>query len=204
MRFATLLLALLSPCVLASDFRDPVDGRFDVSAYLAENAFGFLPVPIIITEPAVDSGLGGFGLFFHESEEAAEKRKELMLSDEGAASALLPPNVSAVGGVVTGNESWFVGGGHMGFFKEGRIRYLGGGGYGDVDLDFYSVGNTALSRPISINTEAWGVVQTVKFKLGNSRFYFGPTHRYIKAELSPGNSFVEAFPPARHPNWLMR
>ena len=79
-------------------------GRFDVSGYLAENAFGFLPVPMVITEPAVDSGIGAFGLIFHESEEAAQKRKEMMLSDEGGASSLIPPNVSAIGGVVTGNR----------------------------------------------------------------------------------------------------
>lgn len=203
MRPALIIAALLlAPMTFASEFRDPVDGKFDVSEYLAENAFGFLPVPIVITEPAVDSGLGGFGLIFHESEEAAQKRKELMLSEEGSASSLLPPNVSAIGGVVTGNESWFVGGGHMGFFKQGRIRYLGGGGYGDVDLDFYSVGNTELRRPISINTEAYGIIQTLKFKLGDSRFFLGPTHRYIKAELSPGSNFVEAFPPQTPPELI--
>ena len=36
---------------------DPEDGQFDMSNYLA-SAQGFLPVPIIITEPAVGFGLG--------------------------------------------------------------------------------------------------------------------------------------------------
>ena len=39
-------------------FVDPDDGRFDASSFLADNAYGFLPIPIIITEPAVDGGLG--------------------------------------------------------------------------------------------------------------------------------------------------
>ena len=52
-----------------SQFTDMLDGRFDVSNYLSDNAYGFLPVPIIITDPAVDGGLGLAGLFFHESEE---------------------------------------------------------------------------------------------------------------------------------------
>ena len=35
-------------------FRDPVDGRFDTSRWLLDHK-GFLPVPIVITEPAVRS-----------------------------------------------------------------------------------------------------------------------------------------------------
>ena len=140
-----LLVALGLPCLSlaeeekpASPFRDPVDGRIDASQYLSENAFGFLPVPIIITDPAVDGGLGLTGLFFHESEaDAAARREAMQSSDEGAGRHLLPPNVSAVAAAYTGNDSWFVGGGHLGFFKEGRIRYAGGGGYGDVSLDFF-------------------------------------------------------------------
>jgi len=47
-----------------SQFFDMLDGRFDASEYLSENAYGFLPVQIIITDPAVDGGLVMLGLFF--------------------------------------------------------------------------------------------------------------------------------------------
>jgi hypothetical protein len=52
-----------------SQFFDMLDGRFDVPGYLSENAYGFLPVPIIITDPAVGGGLGVIELFFHEIKE---------------------------------------------------------------------------------------------------------------------------------------
>ncbi len=39
-----------------SQFVDADDGRFDASNYLADNAYGFLPLPIIITDPAVGGG----------------------------------------------------------------------------------------------------------------------------------------------------
>ena len=59
---AALLAGFIAQDVAAegfwSQFKDPDDGRFDASSFLAENAFGFLPVPIIITDPAVDGGLG--------------------------------------------------------------------------------------------------------------------------------------------------
>ncbi len=79
-RLATgMLLLALSTCEaeaesLWSQFVDSDDGRVDVSQFLADNAYGFLPLPIIITDPAVDGGLGAVGLFFHESEEQKEKR----------------------------------------------------------------------------------------------------------------------------------
>ena len=38
-------------------FLDPEDGMFDMTEWLGE-AYGFLPVPIIVTEPAVGYGAG--------------------------------------------------------------------------------------------------------------------------------------------------
>jgi len=182
-----------------SPFFDPVDGQFDMSQYLAENAFGFLPVPIIITEPAVDGGLGMMGLFFHEDEETAEKRKQAMRESENPSQHLLPPNVSAVMGAYTGNESWFVGGGNISFFKQGKIRYKGGGGYGDIDLDYYSIRDTELKNPLTINTESLMIMQSLKFKLGDLPLYMGPIQRYVSAELSPGNDLSDVLPPGTPP-----
>ena len=68
-----ILVALIAKTASADgfweQFKDPDDGRFDTSAFLADNAYGFLPLPIIITDPAVDGGLGLVGLFFHETED---------------------------------------------------------------------------------------------------------------------------------------
>jgi len=179
----------------AQQFFDPVDGRFDASTYLAENAFGFLPVPIIITEPALDSGLGMMGLFFHEDEESAEARKQAMLKSDNAAAYLLPPSASVLFGAYTGNDSWLAGAGHMGFFKQGTIRYQVGGGYGDINLDYYSVGETELTRPLSLKTSAGAFIQSLKFKVGDQPIFIGPTQRFIDADLSPVNDLGEVLPP---------
>ena len=48
-----------------AQMKDPEDGKFDVSQYLLDNLVGFLPIPLIITEPAVENGLGLAGAFFH-------------------------------------------------------------------------------------------------------------------------------------------
>ena len=208
-----LILSALSLTAMATasaqgfggQFTDPLDGRFDASSYLADNAYGFLPVPIIITDPAVDGGLGAVGLFFHETEEQKEQRlKALRESEDGGVQYLLTPSISAVAAAYTGNDSWFVGGGHMGFFKQGRIRYMGGGGFGNVNLDFFGSGQVELTRPIELNTRAGMVINSLKFKLGDTRFFAGPTQRYVSARIEPVNlgdldgSFL---PPALQPPW---
>lgn len=182
-----------------SQFFDILDGQFDVSGYLSENAYGFLPVPIIITDPAVDGGLGMMGLIFHETDEEKQQRlKAMRKADKGAFKHLLPPSVSVVAGAYTGNDSWFVGGGHMGFFKQGRIRYTGGGGYGDVNLDYYGSGNITLDRPVELKTKATGVFQSLQFKLGESSFFAGIAQRYINANISVNTfgSIDDRLPPA--------
>jgi len=187
-----------------SQFKDPDDGRFDASNFLADNAYGFLPLPIIITDPAVDGGLGMAGLFFHESDEQKAKRLEALRDAEDGARYLLTPSVSLAAAAVTGNESWFVGGGHMGFFKQGRIRYTGGGGYGDVNLDFFGSGDIQLTRPIELNTRAATIIQSLKFKVGESRFFIGPAQRFVSARIEPnslGDLAGDILPPALQEKW---
>ena len=197
---ASISIALLSSSAFAASgiFTDKLDGNFDASRYLSENAYGFLPVPIIITDPAVDGGLGMMGLFFHESEEEQAARLKTMQdeSNDKASHSLMPPSISAAFGAYTGNDSYFIGGGHLGFFNKGSIRYMGGGGYGDININFYGFGDVTLPIPLEINTQATAIMQTLKFKLGDSAFYFGPMHRYVDAQVSIINSgnFINKIP----------
>jgi hypothetical protein len=170
-----------------SQFVDPDDQRFDASNYLADNAYGFLPVPIIITDPAVDGGLGLAGLFFHESEEEKQQRLDALRSSDQATKFLIPPSASVAAAALTGNDSWFAGGGHMGFFNQGHTRYMVGTGYGDVDLDFFGFGDITLNNPVSINTSAAGLFQSIKFKMGDTPIFAGFLQQYIAARIQPAN-----------------
>src|SRR6516162_1339126 len=80
-----LFLAAAAQAAEPSRFRDPEDGHFDLSEYLLDHR-GALPIPIIITEPAVGYG-GGLGLaWFSESlREAA--------AHSAASGRLTPPNI---------------------------------------------------------------------------------------------------------------
>ena len=185
-------------------FNDPDDGRFDASGFLADNAYGFLPMPIIITDPAVDGGLGLVGLFFHETDEQKEKRLEALRTAENGGQFLLTPSVSAVAAGATGNDSWFAGGGHMGFFKQGNIRYMGGGGYGDVNLDFFGFGEVEMINPLELNTKAVMVMQSLKFRIGKSPFFVGPVQRFVDARIMPislGDLSGDILPPEFQDRW---
>lgn len=55
----------LSSAVSAASFTDPLDGKFDMSEAIAENPYAFLPIPIVLTEPAIGYGGGFMGMFLH-------------------------------------------------------------------------------------------------------------------------------------------
>ena len=84
--------APVAPRTGRARFFDPQDGQLDLS-YFLENPRGFLPVPIVITEPAVGYGGGAAGLFLRPRKEAGE---------EGWAR----PDISAIGGIATQNGTW--------------------------------------------------------------------------------------------------
>ena len=107
------------------------DGQLDLSSFL-EHPRGFLPIPIVITEPAVGYGLGGAGMFVRPREEAGE---------EGWSR----PDISAVGGFATENGTRGAFAGDASRWMDGRLRTLFGGGGGRINLDFYGLGSDSAS-----------------------------------------------------------
>jgi hypothetical protein len=105
---------------------DPVDGQLDLSAFL-ERAAGFLPVPLIVTEPAVGYGGGLLALFVRPRREAG---------NEGYAR----PDLSAVGGIRTQNGTHLAFVGDASRWMDGRLRTLGGAGGGAINLDIFGLG----------------------------------------------------------------
>lgn len=160
-----------------AQFKDPVDGKFDMSAWLLENIIGFLPVPIIITEPAVDNGIGVAGVFFHEP------KADQMKPD--ADGKVILPNVSAVAVAVTGNDSWMVGGGHLRNWSRDHYRYSVFGGYANINLDWYGGGDLPiLENGIRFNAEGAMLDQEFLFRLGDSDWFLGANWQYMRSDVT--------------------
>ncbi|RKX34380.1 MAG: hypothetical protein DRP71_07165, partial [Verrucomicrobia bacterium] len=103
-----------------SMFVDGEDGWLDISKFV-DQAYGFVPMVIPITEPTV--GLGAIGLvaFLDKPDK----------TDEGTA---MRPNIMAVGGLATENGTWGVFGADIRNWMDGRVESMIGGAYVNVNL----------------------------------------------------------------------
>lgn len=180
-------VAVMSALILtgqsyATSFTDPIDDKFDMGEYLAENAYGFLPVPILVTEPAVGYGGGVMGIFLHESEEQKEKRRKLSLTSVNGGAQLLTPAITVGGAFGTDNGTWAGFVGHRHSWKRDSIRYLGGAFYGDVNMDFYGDGN--LVDKFELNMKGYGELQKLQFRVADSSLLLGVSQAFIQSTLS--------------------
>lgn len=151
---------------------DKEDGKLDLSDWLVERK-GVLPIPMVITEPAVGVG-GGVALMFlrNSMAESAQKARESGLA--------VSPDIWVVGGAATenGTKAAFVGG--MKSFGDGRFKYRGGVGKADVNLAYYGTAGGATG--IDYSLDGWMSSQQVLARLGKSDNWIGA--RWIYMNLS--------------------
>lgn len=155
---------------------DAEDGYLDFSSFMS-SANGFMPVPIVITEPAVGIGAGVALLFFHDDPGGKEKT----VAQAGEKSdRQAPPSISGAVGFGTDNGTWGAGGFHMGIWKEDTIRYLGAAFYADVNLDFYETGS---DDPLAFNAKATILYQRLMFRLSDSDFFLGADYTFANSDI---------------------
>ncbi len=160
-------------------FFDPEDGMLDASDFLL-NHKGALPVPTVITEPAVGYGLGLGLVFFSESvAEASAKAK-------AAGAGPAPPNITAVGGASTENGTWAGGLAHFHTWDGDRYRYLGAIAKVDAQLDYFGL----LNQPRAYELRGTFLIQQFLARIGDSRWYVGP--RYVLFDSSTHFKFGNA------------
>ncbi|MHC4553297.1 MAG: hypothetical protein ACYSUT_11135 [Planctomycetota bacterium] len=151
-------------------FFDPNDGMFDMSQWLRED-HGFLPVPMIITEPAVGFGLGTSLVFFHESEDRPRPEGHF-----------LTPSMTGIFGAYTENDTWAGGAFHFGSWDQDNIRYFGGIMKTSVNLTYYGRNDNALFNSLDYNLSAWGTLQQILFRLPESNLFLGGRMSYFDSE----------------------
>lgn len=152
-------------------FIDSTDNALDISGFL-NSPVGFMPVPIIITEPALGFGGGMSAVYFHN-------KKNFMNSIDG--KGVLPPVMSIAAGAYTSSDSWMLLGGHQGSYKKDRFRYTGGIGYMNFNLKFYGAGILVEEREYHFNMKGIAVFQEFSFRpkkdlplfTGLNYIYFG-------------------------------
>jgi len=153
---------------------DPQDGMLDASDYLA-SAHGFLPVPIIITEPAVGYGLGIAVAYFHVPKE----------KDEEVHPHVGPPSISVGFGAKTENGTYLYGAAHSGVWKDDHIRYVGAIAKMNINTNFYPEGPLGIlvgDEGIKFNIDGSMLYQEVQFRMKESNWWLGGSYVYVNAE----------------------
>src|SRR4051812_1212732 len=118
---AVLCGAIAAPAAawdIPDKFRDETDGQLDLSNYLLRHR-GVLPIPVIVTEPAVGYG-GGLALAYFS--QSFDERAE---ASRAKGARIVPPDIALGFGMKTENGTWAGGAGYLGFWDEDRWRYMG-------------------------------------------------------------------------------
>ena len=157
---------------VASRFRSLEDGWLDVSGFLDEK-YGFLPVVMPITEPAVGYGAAG-GLAFIS--------RPLGETNAGFGR----PNISMIGGMGTENGSWGAVAGDVRHWLNDHLQTLVGVVYSSVNLDFHGIGQDSLleNDPLRYKLEPKGGLLQGKLRLSNSRAWIGLNYAWARTGVS--------------------
>lgn len=149
----------------------------------------FVPIPVIITEPAIGEGLGlGLG-YFHPTKATGAYQPKTIESAEVARDISVarkpPPTVTGAFGAVTSNGTYAGGVGHINSFRNDTIRYMGVGAYANLIADFYLA-----NRPFEFNLEGLLIYQDVKVRVKESNWFLGLGLSYLNATntFRTGNS----------------
>ncbi|MEZ8860050.1 BamA/TamA family outer membrane protein [Vibrio sp. 10N.247.311.51] len=194
------LIGALFSSVSYGSFFDAMDDQFDMGHHIAENAVGFLPVPALITEPAVGYGVGLVGVFMHETDEQKQQRKQAALNAIDGGAQLVPGAITVLGAAGTENGSWFAFVGHRHTWLNDTIRYTGGVGAGQMNLSIYKDLSLELPnnkstdiQPLEFSTETRGVVlqQGVQFRVADTPLMLGVKQFVSYTEITSDSQIVD-------------
>jgi hypothetical protein len=188
-RFRSVMIRGLLVCVLllgASETMPAADDTRGAGAAVEDTGAApkawwrsLVPLPVIITEPAIGDGLGLALGYFHP-EKAGNYRPDRIEEASSVRDISIarkpPPTVTGVFGAYTSNGTWGAGVGHMNTFRDDTIRYTGAAAEANVIMDFY-----LFNQPFEFNLEGLIVYNDVKFRLGQSNWFLGAALSYLNA-----------------------
>ena len=186
---ALILLLALTPGSAVGQtggvFRDPEDGRLDMSEWLLTKK-GFLPIPIIITEPAVGYGGGLVLAFFSQP----------LGVGAGEGHAYSPPLIAAAAAFYTSDGS--AGGGAFLFypFRHDQFRYLGALGGASLNLDFYGFDpeGPLADNPVGYTLDPKFLVQRLQGRIKRTPVFAGLHYLYMHTKTAFDVALPEEVP----------
>ncbi|PWT73790.1 MAG: hypothetical protein C5B59_12480 [Bacteroidetes bacterium] len=158
--------------------RDSLDGAFDLSDYVID-ANGFIPVPYIITEPA----LGGFGGVIAP---VFIKRRPPYIDSVKGERVVTPvaPDISGGVAAYTLNNTWLAAAFRRGTLVKSRIKYTIGGAYANVNMSFFRTFPEVGEKEFKFNFRTIPVILQTTKRLGLSHWYAGMKYLFLKTQVN--------------------
>ena len=149
-----------------------------MSDYIIE-ANGFVPVPLIITEPA----LGGFGsaiipVFITKNKPYEDSIKGKLIRTPVA------PDVTGAIALYTANNSWALAGFRSGTLVKSRIKYLIGGGYANLNMSFYKTFSQLGEKELKFNISGMPFLLQATKRIALSHWYAGFKYLFLKTGVT--------------------
>lgn len=152
--------------------KDTLDGQFDFSSFLIDSK-GFMPIPLIITEPALGSFGGVLALTFLTPKPIPEGQH------------YVAPDITAAVGMYTANNSWAIGGGRIGSFPKKGIKYRAFLGYASLNISFYRTLPQIGEQEYKFNIDALPVLLSFSKSLPKTDLYVGAQYTFSKTNVEP-------------------
>jgi len=156
-----------------STLKDTLDNKLDFSNYMI-NMHGFVPWPTVISEPALGNFGLGMAIVFMSPKKSLKDDEKFHF-----------PDVTALAGMYTLNNSWGAGLFRMGSFPSIGMRYQVGLGYADVNMNFYR------SLPVVGDKEFTFKLQPIAFNLDVSenlyrnKIFIGLNYKFARMKVTP-------------------
>ncbi len=161
------------------------DGWLDISGFV-DQAYGFVPLVIPITEPAV--GFGGVGaLAFIDKQQQNDK------------AGFGRPNLTVIGGLKTENGTNGLMVGDVRHWLDDRVQTLVGIMRASINLDFQGIGHdrSLENSPRTYNLDTLAGVVQAKYRLADTRAWVGIGYALanttVEFDVLPSNSSLPNF-----------
>jgi hypothetical protein len=156
---------------IRSMMKDTLDSKPDFSRFLID-AKGFIPIPFIITEPA----LGGFGIAVAPTFITPKKRPP-------GFKGYIAPDITAGFGMYTTNKSWMLGVIRIGSFPSKGIKCRVGGGVGDINISFYRDITSEEEKEFEFSIKTVPLLFAISKRVVKQGAYLGLQYFFAKNEL---------------------
>ncbi len=151
---------------------DTLDGKLDFSSFLLDPK-GFIPVPMIVTEPA----LGGFGGLLIPMFIKPAKTPP--------GSGYMPPTITAGAAMYTLNGSWALAAFRSGSIPKLSMKYKVGIGYASLNLSYYRTLPLVGEKEFSFNIATTPVLLSLSKKISKQDVYLGLQYVYMRSKAKP-------------------